>query len=62
MENEKITKKWISTQLTSHCVCSTLLEICKGNEPYNEDYLICPLCGSTYNLSEVNYIENKIKQ
>ncbi len=36
------------------CVCSTLLEISKGFEPYSEEYYICPKCDSTYNINEFN--------
>ena len=47
-DNKEKTKKWISAHLTSICICGTFLDKCKGIEPYSEDYLICPLCDSTY--------------
>lgn len=51
-ENKEKTDKYISEQISGMCVCSSLLKRCKGVEPYNEDYLICPLCDSTYNIGK----------
>jgi hypothetical protein len=39
-------------EFESICICSTPLEVVKGVEPYTEDYLICPLCDSTFCLEK----------
>lgn len=52
-ENKERIDRLIEDQnLLPLCICSGILEICKGNEPYSQDYLICPFCDSTYCLSE----------
>jgi len=54
MNDEEKKDIYFSKQISGMCICLTLLEICKGVEPYNEDYLICPLCESTFCLEKEN--------
>ena len=39
--------------------CQIELEIVKGYQPWNNEYLICPKCDGTYNKEEFN---KKVKE
>lgn len=46
--------------MEKYCLtCKKKLELCKGEEPWNTNHMICTICNGTYNIFELEKCECK---